>query len=145
MTRLWRLLLFAYRADFRRRHGAEILAAIAAERRLPQYRGVAGSIHHVCRTSLDIAVSALRQRLTPRPVRVFRSRPMDTVRQDVRYALRQLRRRPGFAAVAILSLALGIGGNTAVFGIVDSFVLHPFAFPDASRLLKRLAEELAAE
>jgi len=44
-------------------------------------------------------------------------------------------RRPGFAAVAILSLALGIGGNTAVFGIVDSFVLHPFAFPDANRLL----------
>ena len=44
-------------------------------------------------------------------------------------------RRPGFAAVAIVSLALGIGGNTAVFGIVDSFVLHPFAFPDADRLL----------
>ena len=60
---------------------------------------------------------------------------MDTFRQDVRYACRQLMRRPGFAAVAILSLALGIGGNTAVFGIVDSFVLHPFAFPDADRLL----------
>jgi len=60
---------------------------------------------------------------------------MDTFRQDLRYACRQLARRPGFAAVAILSLALGIGGNTAVFGIVDSFVLHPFAFPDADRLL----------
>ena len=60
---------------------------------------------------------------------------MDTLRQDLRYACRQLARRPGFAAVAILSLALGIGGNTAVFGIVDSFVLHPFAFPDADRLL----------
>ena len=45
---------------------------------------------------------------------------MDTFRQDLRYACRQLLRRPGFAAVAILSLALGIGGNTAVFGIVDS-------------------------
>ena len=60
---------------------------------------------------------------------------MDTFRQDLRYACRQLAWRPGFAAVAILSLALGIGGNTAVFGIVDSFVLHPFAFPDADRLV----------
>jgi hypothetical protein len=60
---------------------------------------------------------------------------MDAFRQDLRYACRQLVRRPGFAAVAILSLALGIGGNTAVFGIVDSFVLHPFAFRDADRLV----------
>ena len=135
MMRLWRLLLLAYRADFRRRHGAEILAAIAAERELPRYRGAAGSVRHACRTFVDIITSAVRQRLAPRRVHAFRSRPMDTVRQDVRYALRQLARRPGFAAVAILSLALGIGGNTAVFGIVDSFVLHPFAFPDASRLL----------
>jgi putative ABC transport system permease protein len=60
---------------------------------------------------------------------------MDTVGQDLRYAVRQMVRRPGFAAVAILSLALGIGGNTAVFGVVDGFVLHPFSFPDADRLL----------
>ena len=60
---------------------------------------------------------------------------MDTFRQDLRYACSQLLRRPGFAADAVLSLALGIGGNTAVFGIVDSFVLHPFAFPDADRLM----------
>src|SRR6185503_11838786 len=95
----------------------------------------AGSIRHAFHTAIDIIVSAVRQRLAPRREKFFRSRPMDTVRQDVRYALRQLARRPGFAAIAILSLALGIGGNTAVFGIVDSFVLHPFAFPDASRLL----------
>ena len=60
---------------------------------------------------------------------------MDTLRQDLRFACRQMLRRPAFAAVAILSLALGIGGNTAVFGIVDSYVLHPFAFPDADRLI----------
>jgi putative ABC transport system permease protein len=60
---------------------------------------------------------------------------MDSVVQDVRYACRQLVRRPGFAAVAILSLALGIGGNTAVFGIVDGVVLHPFAYPDPDRLV----------
>jgi putative ABC transport system permease protein len=135
MTWLWRLLLLVYSAEFRRRHGAEILAAIAAERAQARYRGALGTLRHVCRITVDIAASAVRQRLAPRPVQRFRSHPIDTFRQDLRYAFRQLARRPGFAAVAILSLALGIGGNTAVFGIVDSFVLHPFAFPDAGRLL----------
>jgi putative ABC transport system permease protein len=135
MSWYWRLLLLAYRADFRRRHGAELLSAIAAERDLPRYRTVFGRARHVCHTTADIAASALRQRLAPRPSATFRSHPMDTLRQDLRYACRQLVRRPGFAAIAILSLALGIGGNTAVFGIVDSFVLHPFQFPDAGRLL----------
>jgi putative ABC transport system permease protein len=135
MTWLWRLLLFAYGTEFRRRHGAEILAAIAAERAQQRYRGPLGAVRHVARITVDLAASAVRQRFAPRPNQPFRSHPMDTFRQDLRYGCRQLARRPGFAAVAILSLALGIGGNTAVFGIVDSFVLHPFAFPDAGRLL----------
>jgi putative ABC transport system permease protein len=135
MTWLWRLLLHAYDADFRRRHGAEILAAIAAERCDPRYRGPAGTVRHVCRVAVDVIASAFRQRRAPRPTVSVRSSPMDTFRQDLRYACRQLLHRPGFTVVAVLSLALGIGGNTAVFGIVDSFVLHPFAFPDADRLV----------
>jgi putative ABC transport system permease protein len=135
MTWLWRLLLLAYGAEFRRRHGAEVLAAIAGERAQPQSQGPPGTLRHVARVSADLVASAIRQRLAPRPNHRCRSHPMDTFRQDLRYACRQLARRPGFAAVAILSLALGIGGNTAVFGLVDSFVLHPFAYPDAGRLL----------
>ena len=125
MRWLWRLLLFAYGDEFRRRHGAEILEAIAAERAQPRYRGALGAVRHAGRIPADLVASAVRQRLAPRSRHRSRSRPMDTFRQDLRYACRQLARRPGFAAVAILSLALGIGGNTAVFGIVDSFVLHP--------------------
>jgi putative ABC transport system permease protein len=135
MMRLWRLLLFAFDAEFRHRHGAEILDAITAERSEPRYRGAIGTMRHVCRVTGDLIASAVRQRRASRLMPQDRSHTMDTFRQDVRYAWRQLIRRPGFAAVAILSLALGIGVNTAVFGIVDSFVLHPFPFPDSDRLL----------
>jgi predicted permease len=54
--------------------------------------------------------------------------------QDLHYALRQLRRSPGFATVAILTLALGIGANTAIFSVLDSILLQPLPFPHASRL-----------
>ena len=141
MTWLWRVLLLGFRADLRRRHGAEILSAIAAERREPRYQGVLGAARHGVHTAADLLAAVIRnRRASPEGPpdagrQAGRHTHMDTFRQDLRYACRQLARRPGFAAVAILSLALGIGGNTAVFGIVDSFVLHPFAFPDADRLL----------
>lgn len=59
---------------------------------------------------------------------------MNGVLHDIRFALRQLRKSPGFAAVAILTLALGIGASTIIFSVVYNGVLHPFPYRSAERL-----------
>ncbi len=58
-----------------------------------------------------------------------------SVISDCRYGLRQLRKTPGFTAVTILTLALGIGANTAIFSHVNALVLRPFSFPDLDRVV----------
>jgi predicted permease len=60
---------------------------------------------------------------------------LETLVEDLRYGLRQLCRNPGFTAVTVLTLALGIGANTAIFSIVDAVLLQPLPFKDANRLM----------
>jgi hypothetical protein len=60
---------------------------------------------------------------------------LDALVQDARYALRWLLRSPGFALVAILSLGVGIGCNTAIFAVVDALLLRPLAVREPSRLV----------
>ncbi len=68
---------------------------------------------------------------------------MQAIWQDLRYAIRLLRRSPGFAAIVVMTFALGIGGNTAIFGVVDTVFLRPLPFPDAGRIV-RVLETLTA-
>ncbi|MGA8029449.1 MAG: ABC transporter permease [Bryobacteraceae bacterium] len=61
---------------------------------------------------------------------------VERLAQDMRYAGRLLRRNPGFAAVAIFTLAIGIGANSAIFSITDAVLLRPLPFPDAKHLIR---------
>jgi predicted permease len=69
---------------------------------------------------------------------------MSMLGQDIRYALRQLNRSRAFAAVAILTLALGIGANTAIFSVIDSILLEPLPFPHQDRLVQLIADPNAS-
>jgi predicted permease len=66
---------------------------------------------------------------------------LHSVMSDCRFGVRQLRKNPGFTAVAILTLALGIGANTAVFSVVESVLLRPLPFQDSERLFAIWATE----
>jgi putative ABC transport system permease protein len=86
-----------------------------------------GDLGHLKRTCIDLGRKREREmRLT---------QWLEDLRNDVRFAIRQLRRAPGFTLVAALTLALGIGANSAIFALADATLLRPFPFPDPDRLV----------
>jgi len=66
---------------------------------------------------------------------------METLKQDIRYALRNLGKTPGFALVAIITLALGIGASTAIFSVIDNVLMEPFPYTDAQRYMSVLIHD----
>ena len=94
----------------------------ADEARAAALRSIGGVIRvkEACRDSLGV-------RLT------------DDFRQDVRFAVRTLARAPGFTSAALLSLALGIGLNTAIFTLINSLLFTPLPYPEADRIVMVLS------
>ena len=144
----WVLLRALFPSAFRREFGAQMLQAFAdCLREVKRERRSYGLIVLWCRTLTDLVLSGVRLRVRALGDTIGsrqRNRKnkkglggwMSALMSDLRYALRTLLKVRGFAAIAVLTLALGIGANTAIFSVLNGIVLAPLSFHDPDRLVR---------
>jgi putative ABC transport system permease protein len=147
--RRYRRLLRLFPARFRTRFEPDLLDLFRDQHRAAARHGHTRLVLFWMRMLLELVPTALSERLTvarkrcrtlpadsptARATREPRGARMEMFAQDVRYALRVLVRRPGPSLIVIITLALGIGANTAIFSLVNTVLLRPLPYPHAERL-----------
>jgi len=151
-------LLLAFPKRSRRRFGESMRETLQLRYREVQGRGPASLLGFLVKTALNVPASGLRERLTrpnPHPDspagRARRESPghqvkgallMDTLRQDLVFAFRSLRRNRSFSLAALITLALGIGATTSIFSVVNGVLLKPLPFQDQDRLVSVFASSV---
>jgi putative ABC transport system permease protein len=121
-SRLFRALLRLFPTDFREDFGSEMEEVFHRQRRAAGAGGKRRQAGLWARTLAGALSTGLREHLA-------------LLRHDLRLAVRSLARRPGFAAAAVLTLALGLGANTALFSVLEAVVLRPLPYPEPERLV----------
>ena len=156
MWGLWwyRTLLRIYPAPFRRLYGGELEADFEALLLRARERGRGATLRLWCRAVVDTGRSGIRERLSRRGYRVgggsvripdaSASAWLADGLQDLRFGLRSLARAPGDAVAVLVTLALGIGANTALFSVAYGTLLRPLPFEDGERLVRLIHEAPAA-
>src|SRR5262245_51051197 len=122
---------FFRRASWDRDRAEELRSYLAIETDENIARGMsADAAHRAAHLKLGNSV-----RIREEIYRMNTISPVDTFGRDLRLALRGMRRRPCFTLAVVLTLALGIGANTAIFGVVDGVLIKPLSYPNAGELV----------